>query len=119
MRVTGTWRVVAVLIIALGGCGSGDEATSASSDGEVVDDVSQDGGEPIALLRFWCDPRRLESTSIDLLDSLLPQIAASVHRALLDRRAKQDALTGLADRRVLESRQDPRDGCLTGSGVRR
>ena len=62
------------------------------------------GGEPIALLRFWCDPRRLESTSIDLLDSLIPQVAASVHRALLDRRAKQDALTGLADRRVLEAR---------------
>ncbi|MEJ2084764.1 MAG: GGDEF domain-containing protein [Acidobacteriota bacterium] len=60
--------------------------------------------EPIARLRFWCDPRRLENTSVDLLDSLLPQIAASVHRALLDRRAKQDPLTGLADRRVLEVR---------------
>ncbi len=61
-------------------------------------------GETIARLRFWCDPRRLEATSVDLLDSLLPQIAASVHRALLDRRAKQDPLTGLADRRVLEAR---------------
>jgi len=60
--------------------------------------------EPIARIRFWCDPRRLENTSVDLLDSLLPQIAASVHRALLDRRAKQDPLTGLADRRVLEAR---------------
>jgi diguanylate cyclase (GGDEF)-like protein len=61
-------------------------------------------GEPIARLRFWCDPRRLESTSSELLDSLLPQIAAAVHRVLLDRRAKQDPLTGLADRRVLEAR---------------
>jgi len=60
-------------------------------------------GEPIALLRFWCDPRRMESTSVELLDSLLPQVAASVHRALLDRQAKQDPLTGLADRRVLET----------------
>lgn len=60
-------------------------------------------GEPIALLRFWCDPRRMESTAIELLDSLLPQVAASVHRALLDRQAKQDPLTGLADRRVLET----------------
>lgn len=60
-------------------------------------------GQPIALLRFWCDPRRLESTSVELLDSLLPQVAASLHRALLDRRAKQDPLTGLADRRVLET----------------
>lgn len=61
-------------------------------------------GEPIALLRFWCDPRRLETASIELLDSLLPQIAGAVHRALLDRQAKQDPLTGLADRRVLETR---------------
>jgi diguanylate cyclase (GGDEF)-like protein len=52
-------------------------------------------------MRLWCDPRRLDGASIELLDSLLPQIAAAVHRALLDRRAKQDALTGLADRRVL------------------
>lgn len=61
-------------------------------------------GEPIAFLRFWCDPRRLETASIELLDSLLPQIAGAVHRALLDRQAKQDPLTGLADRRVLETR---------------
>lgn len=59
--------------------------------------------EPIAVMRFWCDPRKLDSASIELLDSLLPQIAAAVHRSLLDRQAKQDPLTGLADRRVLES----------------
>ena len=61
-------------------------------------------GEGIAYLRFWCDPRRVDSASVELLDSLLPQIAAAVHRALLDRQAKQDPLTGLADRRVLEAR---------------
>jgi len=61
-------------------------------------------GEPIAYLRFWCDPRKVEAASIELLDSLLPQIAAAIHRALLDRQAKQDPLTGLADRRVLEAR---------------
>ena len=61
-------------------------------------------GETIARVRFWCDPRRLEPTSVELLDSLLPQVASSVHRALLDRRAKHDALTGLADRGVLEAR---------------
>ena len=59
-------------------------------------------GEPIARLRFWCDPRCLEPTSVELLDSLIPQVASSVHRALLDRRAKHDPLTGLADRGVLE-----------------
>lgn len=63
-------------------------------------------GETIAHLRFWCDPRLLESTSVELLDSLLPQVSGSVHRALLDRQAKQDALTGLADRRVLETHLD-------------
>ena len=61
-------------------------------------------GETIARVRFWCDPRSLEPTSVELLDSLLPQVASSVHRALLDRRAKHDALTGLADRGVLEAR---------------
>ncbi len=60
-------------------------------------------GESIARARFWCDPRVLEPTSVELLDSLLPQVASSVHRALLDRRAKHDALTGLADRGVLET----------------
>jgi diguanylate cyclase (GGDEF)-like protein len=59
-------------------------------------------GEAIARVRFWCDPRQLEPTSVELLDSLLPQVASSVHRALLDRRAKHDPLTGLADRGVLE-----------------
>lgn len=61
-------------------------------------------GQPIGLLRFWCDPRTLDKASVELLDSLLPQIAAAIHRALLDRQAKQDPLTGLADRRVLEAR---------------
>ena len=61
-------------------------------------------GEPIGVLRFWCDPRKIETASVELLDSLLPQVAAAVHRALLDRQAKQDPLTGLADRRVLEAR---------------
>jgi diguanylate cyclase (GGDEF)-like protein len=61
-------------------------------------------GEVIARVRFWCDPRCLEPTSVELLDSLLPQVASSVHRALLDRRAKHDPLTGLADRGVLETR---------------
>jgi len=60
-------------------------------------------GEAIARVRFWCDPRRLEPTSVELLDSLVPLVASSVHRALLDRRAKHDALTGLADRGVLET----------------
>ncbi len=53
-------------------------------------------------LRLWCDPRRLDRGSLDLLDTLLPQMAAAVHRAFLDREAKHDPLTGLPDRRSLE-----------------
>ncbi len=61
-------------------------------------------GQSLATLRLWCDPRRVETGSRQLLDELLPQMAASVYRALLDREAKQDALTGVAVRRVLEAR---------------
>ena len=60
--------------------------------------------EVVARLQFWCDPRQLEPTSLELLDSLLPQVAATVHRSLLERRAKYDALTGLPDRSVLQAR---------------
>lgn len=59
--------------------------------------------EVMVRLRFWCDPRQLEPTSLDLFDSLLPQMASSVQRALLDREARRDPLTDLPDRRVLES----------------
>jgi diguanylate cyclase (GGDEF)-like protein len=55
-------------------------------------------------LTLWCDPRQLESDSVALLDTLLPQMVASLQRAVLDREAKEDPLTGLAVRRVLEDR---------------
>ncbi len=64
--------------------------------------VAQD--RVIARLRFWCDPRRLEAASLDLFDSLLPQMASSIERALLDREARRDPLTDLPDRRALEDR---------------
>jgi diguanylate cyclase (GGDEF)-like protein len=73
------------------------------SSWKILDRELRGDGEVIARLRFWCDPRQLEPTAIELFDSLLPQLASSVHRVLLDRQAKRDALTGLADRRVLES----------------
>ena len=63
-----------------------------------------DEEELLARLRFWCDPRLLEPTSVELLDALLPQIAISVRQALTERVAKRDHLTGLRDRRVLEAR---------------
>ena len=61
-------------------------------------------GQQVARLRLWCDPRRLHPEEERLLDRLLPQMGASVHRSLLDREAREDPLTGVAVRRVLERR---------------
>jgi diguanylate cyclase (GGDEF)-like protein len=71
---------------------------------EVLERELRIEGQSLATLKLWCDPRRVEIGSRQLLDELLPQMAASVYRALLDREAKLDALTGVAVRRVLEAR---------------
>jgi diguanylate cyclase (GGDEF)-like protein len=55
-------------------------------------------------IRLWCDPRRVDPREMELLDHLLPQMTASVQRCLLDREAREDPLTGVAMRRVLERR---------------
>jgi diguanylate cyclase (GGDEF)-like protein len=55
-------------------------------------------------VRLWCDPRRVEPREIELLDRLLPQMSLSVQRCLLDREAREDPLTGVATRRVLDKR---------------
>jgi diguanylate cyclase (GGDEF)-like protein len=55
-------------------------------------------------LRLWCDPRRLEPGMVEMLDRLLPQMATAVERCLLDREAREDPLTGVAMRRILEPR---------------
>ena len=60
--------------------------------------------EDLAVVRLWCDPRQIVPDAEKLLDSLVPQMASSVHRARLDREAKIDALTGVPVRRLLESR---------------
>lgn len=53
-------------------------------------------------LRLWCDPRRLGPGDEELVGSLTPQIAAWIGRELLEREAREDPLTGIAVRRVLE-----------------
>ncbi len=58
----------------------------------------------VVRLRLWCDPRRVDAPAIERLDRLLPQMATSVEHALLDREAREDPLTGVAVRRVLERR---------------
>src|SRR6185503_6166213 len=62
------------------------------------------GGAELARLTVWCDPRRLRDEMLPLFEQLLPQLAALVHRAVLDTQAHQDPLTGTALRRVLDVR---------------
>jgi diguanylate cyclase (GGDEF)-like protein len=61
-------------------------------------------GKVLARLKLWCDPRLLSPEALELLDRLLPQMTHSVERCMLDRQAREDPLTGLAMRRVLEKR---------------
>jgi diguanylate cyclase (GGDEF)-like protein len=60
------------------------------------------GDRRLARLCLWCDPRKVRPADVELLDSLLPQLATWVHRALLDREAREDPLTGVPTRRHLE-----------------
>jgi diguanylate cyclase (GGDEF)-like protein len=61
-------------------------------------------GRRLGTIRMWCDPRQQRQGATGWLDALLPQMASSVHSVVLDREARQDPLTGLADRRALEER---------------
>lgn len=61
-------------------------------------------GRRLGAIRMWCDPRQQRPGAVGWLDALLPQMASSVHSVVLDREARQDPLTGLADRRALEER---------------
>jgi diguanylate cyclase (GGDEF)-like protein len=63
---------------------------------------SRPDGTVLGRLRLWCDPRLIDPREVELLDRLLPQMTASVQRCLLDREAREDPLTGVAMRRVLE-----------------
>lgn len=58
----------------------------------------------LAVVRLWCDPRRVKPEAEKLFASLLPQMASSVHRARLEREATLDPLTQVPVRRKLESR---------------
>jgi diguanylate cyclase (GGDEF)-like protein len=84
---------------------------------QVLERSLSSDGVALGCLRLWCDPRRLEPDSLGLLDRLLPQMAASIHRSLLDREAREDPLTGVVVRRVLERRlQEVHARCLEEGG---
>ena len=76
-------------------------------------------GETLAVVRLWCDPRRIKPGAEELLTTLVPQMASSVHRARLDREAKLDPLTGVPVRRILERRLQKayRDCCEEGRSM--
>ncbi len=72
----------------------------------------------LARVRLWCDPRRLEPREVEMLDRLLPQMSLSVQRCLLDREAREDPLTGVAMRRILERRlHDAHQRCCESGGA--
>ena len=71
---------------------------------QIIENTLVAEEEPLAVVRLWCDPRRVTPGAETLLASLVPQMASSVHRARLDREAKLDPLTGVPVRRLLESR---------------
>jgi diguanylate cyclase (GGDEF)-like protein len=71
---------------------------------QIVERTLRTEGKVLARLRLWCDPRRVPQEATELLDRLIPGMSQSVQRCLLDREAREDPLTGLAMRRVLEQR---------------
>ncbi len=73
-------------------------------------------GDRGAELLLWCDPRRLDPTAEASLAALLPQMAASVRGALLDREATIDRLTGAGTRRALERRLSEAFATASGEG---
>jgi diguanylate cyclase (GGDEF)-like protein len=76
-------------------------------------------GTVLARLRLWCDPRRTDARQVELLDRLLPQMTAAVQRCLLDRESREDPLTGVSLRRVLEKRLNEGHArcCETGGSM--
>jgi len=79
---------------------------------------SRPEGTVLGRVRLWCDPRLVEPRHVELLDRLLPQMGLSVQRCLLDREAREDPLTGVAMRRILEKRlTDAHHRCCESGGA--
>ncbi len=89
------------------------------ADWKVLEKFLVAEGETLAVVRLWCDPRSIKPGAEELLTTLVPQMASSVHRARLDREAKLDPLTGVPVRRILERRLQKayRDCCEEGRSM--
>lgn len=85
---------------------------------QILERQMRADGKVLARVRLWCDPRRIQIEEIELLDHLLPQMTASVQRCLLDKEAREDPLTGVAVRRILEKRlHEVHARCLDEGGA--
>jgi diguanylate cyclase (GGDEF)-like protein len=71
---------------------------------QVLEKNLESGEQTFAKLKLWTDPRQVEWEQLELLETLLPQLATSLAAVLLDYKAHRDALTGVATRAVLEDR---------------
>jgi len=71
---------------------------------QILDRDLISGEKTIARLSLWTDSRQIEWEQLELLDTLLPQVATWLAAVLLDQKAHRDALTGAATRSVLEDR---------------
>ncbi len=69
---------------------------------ELVERDLEADDRALGRIRLWCDPRRARPADVALLESLLPQLSGWTHRAILDREAREDPLTGVPVRRLLE-----------------
>lgn len=70
----------------------------------VVEHELEAEGRPLAVVRLWCDPRRLGREGVEMVERLLPQLGARLHRGVLGKEAREDPLTGAVFRRVFERR---------------
>lgn len=83
---------------------------------QIVERQLRAHGRIVARVRFWCDPRRMDPKSIDLLDLLIPQASLSVQRCFADKEAQEDPLTGALLRRALEPRLSHAYGRISERG---
>ena len=83
---------------------------------QIVERQLRAYGRIVARVRFWCDPRRMDPKSIDLLDLLIPQASLSVQRCFAGQEAQEDPLTGALLRRALEPRLTQAYGRISERG---
>ncbi|HET9225614.1 MAG TPA: GGDEF domain-containing protein, partial [Thermoanaerobaculia bacterium] len=83
---------------------------------QIVERQLRTFGRVVARVRFWCDPRKLDPKSIDLLDLLIPQASLSVQRCFAGQEAQEDPLTGALLRRALEPKLNQAYGRICERG---